>query len=96
MSEPIFTQRDYAAVRKAMAELSEKEMKIVFLRFWGPYSLYEIGRFLGMSYDSVDGKLKKALLKLKKHCLMTPSFSRSFFTEFSTHHFELHCSTLEL
>ncbi len=89
MSKAIFTHSDYEEVRKAMIELSEKEMKIIFLRFWGPYSIVEIGKRLGMSYDTVDQKLKAALRKLKKYCLSTPSFGRSISHKFSMPDFDL-------
>ena len=73
----LFTQKDHAIVRRALAELNELERSLIVLRFWEKNTLFEMGEILDLSFEEVEQKLSIALEKLKPICLNQKGFSRA-------------------
>ena len=61
-------------LEEVLAQLSEREMRIIKLRFGlggeGPYTLEETGRFLGITRERVRQIQEKALGKLRDHIVI--------------------------
>jgi RNA polymerase primary sigma factor len=57
-------------IDEVIAQLSEREMRIIKLRFGlggeGPYTLEETGRFLGITRERVRQIQERALVKLRE------------------------------
>lgn len=76
-SDPIFTETDYLIAREVIRDISDRDFKIVYLRFWENYSILEIAALLGMSWRAVDRRLECAMRLIKEKCLSAPGFSRN-------------------
>jgi DNA-directed RNA polymerase specialized sigma24 family protein len=59
-----------------MKELSPRDFKILFLRFWGKQSLAEIANDMRLDFNEVDRSIKSSLKLLKNLCLEDSLFSR--------------------
>lgn len=61
-------------IEEVLAQLSEREMRIIKLRFGlggeGPYTLEETGRFLGITRERVRQIQEKALVKLRENAII--------------------------
>jgi len=61
-------------IEEVLAQLSEREMKIIKLRFGlggeGPYTLEETGSFLGITRERVRQIQEKALVKLRENAVI--------------------------
>lgn len=61
-------------IDEVLAQLSEREMRIIKLRFGlggeGPYTLEETGRFLGITRERVRQIQEKALIKLRENVVI--------------------------
>ena len=77
LKKPLFTETDYALVRKALTELSYRERLIINLHFWEDFSVTEIGERLRLPWQVVERCLAEAFCTLRKRCLSHPVFSRS-------------------
>ncbi|GAA2711014.1 hypothetical protein Apa02nite_083670 [Actinoplanes palleronii] len=62
---------DRIALRLALARLSERELRILTLRFYGNLTQADIARQIGISQMHVSRLLSRSLLKLR-HCLEAP------------------------
>lgn len=72
----LFNESDYAEVRSLVAQLPEREFRILFLRYWASYSITQIAEELKMNWDAVDKKLNKALNALRGMYPSNPFVSR--------------------
>ena len=72
----LFTETDYEILRSQMKDLSPRDFKILFLRFWGKQSLSEIANDMRLSFEEVDSSIKSSLKLLKNLCLKDSLFSR--------------------
>ena len=70
----LFSNDQHSAVRELVASLPPVEFKVVFLRFWGVFSISEIARELRMDWESTDRILTRALGRLKALCLRHEAF----------------------
>jgi DNA-directed RNA polymerase specialized sigma24 family protein len=59
-----------------MKDLSPRDFKILFLRFWGKQSLSEIANDMRLNFEEVDSSIKSSLKLLKNLCLKDSLFSR--------------------
>ena len=71
----IFTGDQHSAVRELVASLPPVEFKVVFLRFWGVFSVADIAEELRIDWDSADRILARALGRLKASCIRHEAFS---------------------
>jgi DNA-directed RNA polymerase sigma subunit (sigma70/sigma32) len=49
-----------------LKNLDATERKVIFLRFWGPYTIGQIATELRMSWDSTDKLIDQAIRKLRE------------------------------
>lgn len=73
----LFTEKDHAIVRAALANLKGPEHQIVLMRFWEQNTLSEIAEILDLSVQEVEKHLASAFQTLKRVCLKNPEFSRA-------------------
>ena len=73
---PKYDQGQVKALHNYMTELSPRELKAIFLRFWGPCSIEEIARDLQVSWDMADQILNRALKRLRLSCVRDSAFGR--------------------
>lgn len=71
---PKYDQGQVEALHNYMTELSPRELKAIFLRFWGPCSIEEIARELQVSWDTADQILNRALERLRLYCVRDSAF----------------------
>jgi RNA polymerase sigma factor (sigma-70 family) len=71
---PKYDQGQVEALHNYMTELSPRELKAIFLRFWGPCSIEEIARDLQVSWDMADQILNRALERLRLSCVRDSAF----------------------
>ena len=74
-SSPLFTNGDYDIVNSAMTELSQRQQRIVRMRFWEDHSVAEIASSLKISWEATFRDLEAALGVLKIRCGENPNFS---------------------
>ncbi len=75
--ENLFTHTDYKIVRQAIAlALTERELQIVLLRFWGNELLEDIGAAMRLPVPVVENSLNNAFKKIKEFCFSSEDFSR--------------------
>ncbi|MES3038367.1 MAG: sigma factor-like helix-turn-helix DNA-binding protein [Bdellovibrionota bacterium] len=48
-----------------LAQLSPQERKAIYLRFWEPFSIAEVARRMGLSWDEADLLIDQAVGKLR-------------------------------
>lgn len=73
----IFTLKDHAVVREAVATLQGIEHSVIILRFWEGNTISEISEILDLSWGEVEKNITQALLKLKEYCVKNQDFSRT-------------------
>ncbi len=73
---PLFTEQDYQCLRRALRALSDREFRIVVMRFWELNTIEEIATALKSSWTEIDRTIEGTLPKLRQICLMNPDFSR--------------------
>lgn len=70
----VFDRTLQDTIDQVLAQLSEREMRIIKLRFGlggeGPYTLEETGRFLGITRERVRQIQEKALVKLRENAII--------------------------
>ncbi len=71
-----YDQTQIDAIYQYMTELTTKEFKAVILRFWGQFSINDIAKDLGVSWDMADQTLTRALEKLRSCYLRDADFQR--------------------
>jgi RNA polymerase sigma-70 factor, ECF subfamily len=64
--DPLGALETQDTVRRALAQLTPEELEVVALRFGGDLALKEIGRVIGEPDTTVEGRLYRALRKLRK------------------------------
>ena|SRR5689334_20606711 len=77
----IFSFKDHAIVREAIAQLQDDEQSVIVLRFWEKNTITEIASILDLTWNEVEQHMSQALSKLQKFCLETKGFSRSTLPE---------------
>ena len=60
-----------------LGKLRARQRQAVTLRFSHDCSIFEIAKFLGVTWDEADRMIKDALARLKEQCLAHPHFSRA-------------------
>lgn len=78
-----FTNDDIKIIRRALKELQVIEWKILYLRFWENYSIFEIADSLEMKWEEVNLIIENLFVQLKDVCLKDPTFSKSKFMTLS-------------
>ena len=73
----LFSAKDHAIVRNAIAQLEGHEHTIILMRFWENNTIDEIAEILDLTWQEVERYLSQALTKLKAFCLNHPGFSRT-------------------
>ena len=76
---PLFTEKDYSIIQRALLRLPTVEREVVVMRFYRRYDLMSIADRLGMRLNAVEACLERAYATLKSNCLGHPDFSRSLF-----------------
>ena len=74
---PLFTNGDYDIVNSAMIDLSQRQQRIVRMRFWEDHSIAEIASSHKISWETTYRELEAALAVLKTRCIANPGFSRN-------------------
>lgn len=72
---PKYDKVQVEAVRQYVTQLSPRELKAVFMRFWGPCSIEEIASELRVSWDLADEILNRAMKKLRISCVRDSAFA---------------------
>ena len=72
-----FSVEDQIIARSLSRKLKPKQRQAVMLRFWHDCSIFEIAKYLGVTWDEADRLIKAALDKLKQQCMAQPHFSRA-------------------
>ncbi len=75
-SSCLFNESDYAEIRALVAQLPEREFRILFLRYWAAYSITQIADELRMNWDAVDNALSKSLKALRGMYSLNPIMNR--------------------
>ena len=65
-NERMAIEAQRAAVKKLLAKLPESDRTILTLRYFGEMSSAEIGKFLGVSANTIRSRLRRAQERLKK------------------------------
>ena len=78
-----FSIEDQAIARSLLRKLPPKQRKVMVLRFWHNYSIFEIAKALRITWGEADKIIKEVLLNLKKECMKQPRFSRALKLSFS-------------
>lgn len=69
-----FSEDQQLAINELFLALPPAEFKVVFLRFWGVFSIADIARELRIDWHSADGILNRALNMLRNSCLRHAAF----------------------
>lgn len=64
--KPIMEENRKAIRRLAFSKLSNRERKLISLRFWKKKNLFEIGKDLGLTKERVRQLLVKAIIKMRR------------------------------
>ena len=72
-----FSVEDQIIARSLSRKLRPKQRQAVMLRFWHDCSIFEIAKFLGVTWDEADKIISDALARLKEQCLAHSRFSRA-------------------
>ncbi|MDE3270100.1 MAG: sigma factor-like helix-turn-helix DNA-binding protein [Pseudomonadota bacterium] len=70
-----FSVEDQIIARSLSRKLKPRQRKAIVLRFWHSYSIFEVAKTLGMTWEQADRTIKDALAKLKHECAEQPHFS---------------------
>jgi DNA-directed RNA polymerase specialized sigma24 family protein len=73
----VFTSIDHAIIRAAVKSLPVLHGTVIELRFWENMDAIEIAQILGLSIQSTETLLVRAMRMLREYCLRHPAFSRS-------------------
>ena len=72
-----FSVEDQIIARSLSRKLKPRQRKAIVLRFWHDYTIFEVAKTLGMTWEQADKTIKDALAKLKQECVEQPHFSRT-------------------
>ena len=75
-SRPIFSVSDYERVHDVILQLPKREFLVVWLHFWGQFSLCEIAQCFGVDWTTVNKTLECAVGRLRAICMSDPHFDR--------------------
>lgn len=70
-----FSVEDQVIARSLSRKLRPRQRKAIVLRFWHNYTIFEVAKTLGLTWEQADRTIKDALTKLKRECVEQPHFS---------------------
>ncbi len=58
-------------IEKALGTLDDLERRVIFLRFWEPYTIAQVADRIGVAWEEadhlIDGAVRKIQREIKKH-----------------------------
>lgn len=53
-------------IEKALGTLNEQERRVIFLRFWEPYTIAQVADRIGVAWEEADGLIDSAVRKIQR------------------------------